>query len=120
GDVEVERGHQVEVLEVLLGDERDRDVEDVELVLLDQVKQEVERPLEHVEPDLVAGRGVVHRGRGRCRHAVHVVSVGAPGHTGMPMRFHQTSDSHLAGTATIMAAPGIRMTPISTNGPYTA
>ena len=53
-----ERAHRVEVLEVLLGDERDRDVEDVELVLLDQVQQQIERTLEDVELDLVAGRGV--------------------------------------------------------------
>ena len=36
----------LEVLEVLLGDERERDVEDVELVLADQVQQQIERALE--------------------------------------------------------------------------
>src|SRR5205823_2393699 len=56
GDVDVEPRHRVEVLEVLLGDERDRDVEDRQLVLLDQVEQEVERALEDVEGNLVAGR----------------------------------------------------------------
>jgi hypothetical protein len=54
GDVDVEAGHRVEVLEVLLGDERDRDVEDRELVLLDQVQEQIERPLEHVEGNGVA------------------------------------------------------------------
>jgi hypothetical protein len=38
--------HQVDVLQVALGDERDGDVEDVELVLLDEVQQEVEGALE--------------------------------------------------------------------------
>nr|WP_263429880.1 hypothetical protein [Nannocystis pusilla] len=52
-DLEVELAHDVEVLEVLLGDERDRDVEDVELVLAHEVQQQVERALEHLELDRV-------------------------------------------------------------------
>ena len=44
GHVEVEGLHEREVLEVSLRDEGHGDVEDVELVLLDEVKQEVERP----------------------------------------------------------------------------
>ena len=39
-DVEVQLLHQVEVVEVLLGDERDRNVVDVHLVLLDEVEQQ--------------------------------------------------------------------------------
>ena len=46
GDVEVDLPHSLEVLEVLLGDERDGDVEDVEAVLADEVQQQVERALE--------------------------------------------------------------------------
>ena len=46
GDVEVQLAHQLEVLEVLLGDLRDRHVGDLELVLADQVQQQIERPLE--------------------------------------------------------------------------
>ena len=57
GDVEVERAHEVEHLQVLLGDERDRDVEDVELVLLDEVQQQIERPLELGQLDLVVELG---------------------------------------------------------------
>ncbi len=53
GDVEVQLLHQVEVLEVLLRDERDRDVVDVDLVLLDEVQQQIERALEVLEADRV-------------------------------------------------------------------
>ena len=49
-----------EVLEVLLGDQRDGDVEDVELVLADQVQQQVERPLEVGQRD---AEGVARRER---------------------------------------------------------
>jgi len=52
--VDIEAGHRVEVLEILLGDERDRDVEDRQLVLLHQVKQQIERTLEDVEVYLIA------------------------------------------------------------------
>ena len=55
-DLEVQRSHEVEVLEVLLGHERDRDVEDVELVPAHQVQQQVERPLEQLERDGVDRR----------------------------------------------------------------
>jgi len=55
GDVNVEALHGVEVLEVLLGHERDRDVENGELVLLHEVKQQIEWALEDVEGDLVSG-----------------------------------------------------------------
>ena len=46
GDVEIELLHQRDRLEVLRGDERDRDVVDVDLVLPDQVQQQIERSLE--------------------------------------------------------------------------
>ena len=52
-DVEVEFLHQLEVVEVLLRDERDRDVVDVHLVLLDEVEQQVERPLEILQADRI-------------------------------------------------------------------
>ena len=45
-DVEVHLLHQIDVVEVLLGDQRDRDVVDAELVLPDQMQQEIERALE--------------------------------------------------------------------------
>src|SRR5205085_12527283 len=46
GEVEVQRARRVHVLQVPVGDERDGDVEDVELVLLDEREQQVERSLE--------------------------------------------------------------------------
>ena len=46
GHVEVQLLHQIDVAEVLLGDERDRDVVDVHLVLANEVQQEIERTLE--------------------------------------------------------------------------
>ena len=45
-DVEVEVLHHAEVREVPVGDEGDGEVEDLELVLLNQVQEQVERPLE--------------------------------------------------------------------------
>ena len=52
-DVEVELLHHVEVVEILLGDEHDRDVVDVDFLLPDQQQQQVERTLEVVEPDRI-------------------------------------------------------------------
>ena len=52
GDVEVELLHQVQVLEVLLGDDRDLDVVDVHLVLLDQMNEQIERAFERLQLDL--------------------------------------------------------------------
>jgi hypothetical protein len=45
-DVDVELAQQLERGEVALGDLRDGDVEDVDLVLLDEVQDEIERALE--------------------------------------------------------------------------
>ena len=44
--VELHELHHREILEVFLGQKTDRDVEDVQLVLLAKVQQQVERPLE--------------------------------------------------------------------------
>ncbi len=67
--VDVERAHHVEVLEILLGDEAHRDVQDVELVLANQVEQQVERALEDVQLELLElgiGRfGLLDLGGGR-------------------------------------------------------
>ena len=73
GDVDIEPGHRVEVLEVLLGHERDRDLEDRQLVLLDQVEQEVERTLEHVEGDLIGASIVTATRTRRANSVVHVL-----------------------------------------------
>ena len=43
--------------EILLGDERDRDVVDVHLVLANEVQQQIERTLEGVELDVIGVRG---------------------------------------------------------------
>src|SRR5262249_20252557 len=56
GNVEIQRAHLIEVRNVLLGDERDGNVEDVELVLPDQMQQEIERPLEDFELDVVVAQ----------------------------------------------------------------
>jgi len=45
--------HEVEVFEVFLGDERDRDVDDFELVGLAEEEQEIERSLELGQHDVV-------------------------------------------------------------------
>src|SRR5258705_292542 len=49
GDVEVHLLQQVDGVEILLRDERDRNVVDIQLVLLDEVQQQIERPLEVFE-----------------------------------------------------------------------
>ena len=55
--VEVEVGHPVDVLEVLVGDGRDRDGAHVELLPGHEVQQQVERPLEDVGLDCVGHCG---------------------------------------------------------------
>ena len=64
-DVEVELLHQLNRLEVLRRDQRNRNVVDVDLVLLDQMKEEVNRTLEVLEPDRqgIGGRFEVVRCR---------------------------------------------------------
>nr|WP_258182726.1 hypothetical protein [Enhygromyxa salina] len=57
-DLDVERAREADVLDVLLGDEGDRDVEDVELVATHEVQEQIERALEHVERDRVAAAHV--------------------------------------------------------------
>ena len=51
GDIEVQLLHELDHVEVLRGDERDRNVVDVDLVLLDEVQQQIQRSLEVVEAD---------------------------------------------------------------------
>jgi hypothetical protein len=52
GHVEAQLLHGVEITGVLLGDESDGDVVDVDLVLLDQVQQQVERPVKRRQRDV--------------------------------------------------------------------
>ena len=56
GQIDVQRLRRVHVLEVPVGDEADGDVEDVELVLLDEREQQIERPLEDRQRD---GEGAI-------------------------------------------------------------
>src|SRR4029077_3753855 len=49
GEVEIELLEELQVAEILVGDRRDRDVVDVDLALLDQVQQQVERTFEDLE-----------------------------------------------------------------------
>ena len=55
GDIDVQFLEGLQIFEVLPGDALDRDVVDVELIALDQIKQEIERALENLELDLVIG-----------------------------------------------------------------
>ena len=76
-DVQVHQLHDGEVLEVLLRHERDGDVEDVELVLLAEVQEQIERALERWQRYRVrisrAARGC---GRGACAlHVTHGVAL---------------------------------------------
>ena len=67
GEVQVERARRLHVLDVLPGDEGDGNVQDVQLVLLDEREQEIERPLELRQREGEAGRPF-RRGRRRsCR-----------------------------------------------------
>ena len=75
GDVDAHGPHHGQVLEKLLGDEPDGDVEDVELVLLDQVQQEVERALEARGGDVDAVLPLERRRAGR---ALPLRTLGRP------------------------------------------
>jgi hypothetical protein len=55
-DIQVQLLHQPEVAEILLGNEGNRDVVDVHLVLANEVQEEIQRPLERLELDLVGVR----------------------------------------------------------------
>ena len=52
-DVDVQFLERLEIFEVLASDALDRDFVNVDLVALDQVKQEIERPFKNLELDLV-------------------------------------------------------------------
>ena len=54
-DIDVQFLEGLQIFEVLLGDPLERDVVNVELIALDQIKQEVERALKNLEPDFVFG-----------------------------------------------------------------
>jgi hypothetical protein len=53
GDVEIEGLHPFQIFQVLFRDQGDGNVEDVHLILLDEMKQEIERAFKHLEPDRI-------------------------------------------------------------------
>src|ERR1043166_4349694 len=53
GQIDVQFPERLKILEVLVGNPLERDIVDVDLVSLDQIKQEIERPFENLELDLV-------------------------------------------------------------------
>ena len=57
GDLDVQCLQRAEVFEILLGDPGDRDLPDLDLVLLDQVEEKVKRPRKDLEVDRVAVKG---------------------------------------------------------------
>jgi hypothetical protein len=52
GNVEIQLLHQVQVIEILLGDDGDLNVVHVHLVLLDQMNEQIERAVEALQLDL--------------------------------------------------------------------
>src|SRR6185295_16031742 len=50
-DIEIQLLHQMDRVEVLSRDERDGDVANLQLVLLDEMEKQIERPLEVFELD---------------------------------------------------------------------
>ena len=98
-DVQIELLHQRDVLEVALRHEGDREVQDVQLVLPDQMQEQIERPLEVRQRDLEVGiQGLEgrlgHRARSRCDR-------GDRGRRGGACYTRQTS----ASKATIASCP---------------
>ena len=72
GHVDVQLLEGLQIFEVLPGDALDRDVVDVELIALDQIKQEIEWALENFELNLVIGSmsgRLLEQARRRCAHS---------------------------------------------------
>ena len=127
GHIDVQLLKQMEVVEVLLRDPRNRDIVDVDLLLANQVEQQVQRPLVHGAFDrrrrLASVRQTLSR-RGRSPSAA-TSAGGSPG-AGRPVRhsaqsrspsvrrqrilgFHQTSNDTCR--AALVAALGIQVFP---------
>src|SRR5512147_78214 len=69
GDGQVQIFHRLDVLEILPGDEVNGNVVDVDLVLLDEVQEKIERPLKVLDSNLIGQFGlfgtvklVIHKG----------------------------------------------------------
>ena len=83
GHLDVERLHGTNVLEILLRDARQRHGGHVELLLLDQTQQQVERTVEHVEPNVERGRGASTM---RSSEPTVATSAGSPSASGCASR----------------------------------
>ena len=53
GDIQIEIFHHFEVQKILFCNEGNRDIIDVDLILLDEIKQKIEGPFKYIEFDLV-------------------------------------------------------------------
>jgi hypothetical protein len=51
GNVQVQNFHQLEIFQILLGDEGDGNVEDIQFILLDEMEQQVKRSFEPLQPE---------------------------------------------------------------------
>ena len=69
GEIDVQFRESLKMFEVLASDTFNRDVVNIDLVALDQVKQEIERPFENLQLDLVialhASRPTLGKRRGK-------------------------------------------------------
>ena len=82
GDIEVELLHALERVDVLAGDGLDGDVVDIQLVLPDEKKQQIERAFEDLKFDAIVGvgnhgRAMVAPSGGAARGKTIVVRVAA-------------------------------------------
>ena len=77
GHVEIELLHHLDVQQVLLGNQRDGDVVDVDLVLANEVQQQVERSLEPHQLDAVGMPGLLTFGLG-VAHIGHLFAQANP------------------------------------------
>ena len=98
GDVEVQLLHEPEIRVELVADRRHRDVGDLHPVELDQVQQQVERPLEDRQMDLP--------GLGQCRLRAFALRRG--------LRRTRRRELQTAGTESAPADPGLGAHPATT------
>src|ERR1700691_4560606 len=110
-NVELHELHDCEKLEILCGHKADRDLEDVELVLLTKMQQEIERPLEGGQRDRVLGGAPRRLRTGRLRHEASPLALAPPLRQG---RVHATPKS--ARTRSIAKSTGRKMAPSMLGG----
>src|SRR5580700_10265497 len=110
-DVELHELHEREKLEILRGHEADRDLEDVELVLLTKMQQEIERPLEGGQRDRVLGGAPRRLCTGRLRYQASPHTLAPPLRQG---KGHATPNS--ARTRSITKSTGPKIAPSTLGG----